>query len=68
MEKIRLRARQATSDFLDSCDAMHQKAKIRDEDALRKFDAAIVSAMPRHLARKPLRWSPSPRAPSLSAS
>ncbi|CDS40277.1 conserved hypothetical protein [Echinococcus multilocularis] len=41
MAKIRSRARQATSDFLDSCDAMRQKAKIRDEDALRKFDAAI---------------------------
>ncbi|VDM21320.1 unnamed protein product [Hydatigera taeniaeformis] len=46
IEKIRLRARQATSDFLDSCDAMRQKAKIRDEDALRKFEAAINNASP----------------------
>ncbi|VDK38929.1 unnamed protein product [Taenia asiatica] len=46
MEKIRSRARQATSDFLDSCDTMRQKAKIRDEDALRKFDAAINNASP----------------------
>ncbi|VDN98181.1 unnamed protein product [Rodentolepis nana] len=41
MEKIRNRARQATSEFLDSCDAIRQKAKTKDKDALRKFDAAI---------------------------
>ncbi|KAL5112598.1 hypothetical protein TcWFU_007828 [Taenia crassiceps] len=54
MEKIRSRARQATSDFLDSCDAMRQKAKLRDEDALRKFDAAIelpLSAPRQHSGR-----------------
>ncbi|VUZ45499.1 unnamed protein product [Hymenolepis diminuta] len=45
MEKIRNRARQATSDFLDSCDAIRQKAKAKDEDALRKFDAAIKIPM-----------------------
>uniref|UniRef100_A0A5K3FDA4 Enkurin domain-containing protein n=1 Tax=Mesocestoides corti TaxID=53468 RepID=A0A5K3FDA4_MESCO len=41
MEKIRSRARQATADFLDSCDAMRQKAKIKDQDALNKFNAAM---------------------------
>ncbi|KAM3182104.1 hypothetical protein ACTXT7_013084 [Hymenolepis weldensis] len=45
IEKIRNRARQATSDFLDSCDAIRQKAKAKDEDALRKFDAAIKLPM-----------------------
>ncbi|VDD75855.1 unnamed protein product [Mesocestoides corti] len=43
MEKIRSRARQATADFLDSCDAMRQKAKIKDQDALNKFNAAMQS-------------------------
>ena len=43
MEKIRMRARQATSEFLDNCDAIRQKAKVKDENALRKFDEAMVS-------------------------
>ncbi len=43
MEKLRSRARQATTDFLDTCDAMRLKAKSKDEDALRKIDVAIVS-------------------------
>lgn len=45
MEKIRSRARQATSEFLDSCDAIRQKAKAKDKDALRKFDEAIKMPM-----------------------
>ncbi len=45
MEKLRSRARQATTDFLDTCDAMRLKAKSKDEDALRKIDVAIVSCI-----------------------
>lgn len=51
MEKLRSRARQATSDFLDRCDTVLQKAKVKDEDALRKFDAVIVSSTWYHLVQ-----------------
>ncbi|KAM7539536.1 hypothetical protein Aperf_G00000028222 [Anoplocephala perfoliata] len=45
LEKLRSRARQATSDFLERCEAVRQKAKSKDEDALRKFDIAIEPGM-----------------------
>lgn len=49
MEKLRCRARQATTDFLDSCDAIRHKAKSKDEDALKKIDAAIVGCSKTHM-------------------
>ncbi|VDL99850.1 unnamed protein product [Schistocephalus solidus] len=41
IERLRSRVRQVTSDFLDSCDSTRNKAKKKDEAALKQIDMAM---------------------------